>query len=414
MAAVDLARLEFAITVVFHYLLVALTLGLVVLVAVAHTRWVRTGDPVYERMTRFWGLLYLVNYAVGIGAGLAMEFQLGMNWAGLENATSGVFGAPLAVETVVAFFVESTFLALWIFGWRALPQRLHLACVWVVVAAAYLSAIWALFANGFLNHPVGYARRGDVLELTDVGALLTNPNAWIAIGHIAGAAITTGGFFVLGVTAVLKRRDRVDREFQRRSFRIGAHAACWGAVVTAAVGALQLEAVVKAQPVKFAAFTGSAEKLDEYAAALAARFGQVDLPPAGLVRGCALAMMVIGVVALVVGVWALLATRRDRILSARVLPALLVPFLALPFLANTAGWVFREVGRQPYTVYELLSTRQALTPSLTTADLTVSLVALAGVVLVLLVLDWWLLARLARRGPDAPNDLWTSADAVLV
>ncbi|MGH8919005.1 MAG: cytochrome ubiquinol oxidase subunit I, partial [Actinomycetes bacterium] len=143
MAPQDLARLQFGLTVGTHYLLVTLTLGLVALVAVTHTRWVRTGDPALRRMTTYWGTLYVINYAVGIATGLAMEFQLSANWTGLESTAASVFGAPLAVETVVSFFAESTFLALWIFGFDRLPKYVHLACIWVVAAAAYTSAVWA-------------------------------------------------------------------------------------------------------------------------------------------------------------------------------------------------------------------------------------------------------------------------------
>jgi cytochrome d ubiquinol oxidase subunit I len=404
----DLARTEFALTVVFHYLLVALTLGLVLLVAITHTRWVRTGNPVYERMTRFWGLLYVVNYAVGIGAGIAMEFQLSMNWSGLENFASSVVGAPLAVETVVAFFAESTFLALWIFGWRRLPKKAHLAMIWLVVVSAYMSVVWALFANGFMNHPVGYERTGDSLRLTDVGALLTNYNAWIAIAHIAFGALATGGFFMLGVSAVLRRRGRADAEFVRRSMRTGAHAACWGSILAVGVGALQLEAVTKEQPVKFAAFIGAQDKLDAFAEKLRQQFGQVDMPPSGLVRYAALSMVAIGVLMLIFGIWSLIATRKGRVMTSKVLPRLLVPVLALPFLANVAGWVFREVGRQPYAVYQLFTTGQALSPSATTAGLAVSLAVFVTLVGTLLVVDWWLLAKLARRGPDEDVDLWAA------
>jgi cytochrome bd ubiquinol oxidase subunit I len=409
MEAVSLARLEFALTVVFHYLIVALTLGLVLLVAITYTRWIRTGDPVYERMTRFWGLLYVVNYAVGIGAGLAMEFQFGMNWAGLEDTASSVFGAPLAVETVVAFFAESTFLALWIFGRHRLPARIHLALIWLVVAAAYMSAVWALIANGFLHHPVGYRREGGTIQLADVSALLTNSNAWIAIAHLVAAAVVTGGFFMLGVSAYLQRRGRADRDFLRASFRTGAHAACWGAIVTVIMGGLQLETVTKHQPVKFAAFIGAKDDLDKYARQLRAQFGTVDMPPTLLVCGAALTMMVIGVFALVFGIWSLIAVRGDRILTARKLTWLLIPVMVLPFVANVAGWVFREVGRQPYTIYHLLSTQQALTPSLTKGELNVSLVAFVVIVATLLTLDWILLARIARRGPTDGSDLWAAS-----
>jgi len=404
----DLARAEFALTVVFHYLLVALTLGLVLLVAITHTRWVRTGNPVYQRMTRFWGLLYVVNYAVGIGAGIAMEFQLSMNWSGLENFASSVVGAPLAVETVVAFFAESTFLALWIFGWRRLPKKAHLAMIWLVVVSAYLSVVWALFANGFMNHPVGYERTGDSLRLVDVGALLTNYNAWIAIAHIVFGALATGGFFMLGVSAILRRRGRADAEFVRRSMRTGAHAACWGSILAVGVGAIQLEAVTKEQPVKFAAFIGAQDELDAFADKLRQQFGQVDMPPSGLVRYAALSMVAIGVLMLVFGIWSLIATRKGRVMSSTVLPRLLVPVLVLPFLANIAGWVFREVGRQPYAVYQLFTTGQALSPSATTAGLAVSLAVFVTLVGTLLVVDWWLLAKLVRRGPDEGVDLWAA------
>lgn len=410
MQPIDLARMEFALTIVFHYLVVALTLGLVLLVAITHTRWVRTGNAVYERMTRFWGLLYVVNYAIGIGAGLAMEFQLAMNWSGLENFASSVVGAPLAVETVVAFFAESTFLALWIFGWRRLPKAVHLASIWLVVVAAYMSAVWALVANGFMHHPVGYRLLGGSVRLTDVGALLTNYNTWIAVGHIVSAAVATGGFFVLAVSAVLKRRGRADTEFVRRSLRTGAHAACWGAIGTAGMGALQLELVTKEQPVKFAAFIGSQEKVDAYAQVLRRQFGQVDMPSPTLVRTAALGMMVIGLLLLIFGIWSLIATRKDRIMRSKVLLWLLVPLLALPFAANTAGWVFREVGRQPYTIYQLLSTEQALTPDVTTGGLTVSMAVFVCLIGGLLAADWWLLATLARRGPgdDGGAGLWES------
>jgi cytochrome bd ubiquinol oxidase subunit I len=403
---VNLARLEFGLTVVFHYLLVALTLGLVLLVAITHTRWARTGNPVFERMTRFWGLAYVINYAVGIGAGIAMEFQLGMNWSGLENAAASVVGAPLSVETVVAFFAESTFLALWIFGWQRLRTGVHLALIWLTALAAYSSAIWALIANGFMHHPEGYQQQGSVLRLTDVSALLFNSNAWIAIGHIVPGAVLTGGFFLLAVSAVLKRRGNADAEFVRRSMRTGAHAALWGAIGVTAMGMLQLELVTKQQPVKFAAFIDSQSELAVYARQLQAQFGEVDMPPGVLVRYAALTMMGCALLMLIVAGWVFVATRRGRIVDSRTLLRSLPIVLALPFLANAAGWVFREVGRQPYVIYGILSTRQALTPSLTSTGLTISLAVFVVVIGVLLALDWFLLGKLARRGPDRPIDLW--------
>jgi cytochrome bd ubiquinol oxidase subunit I len=412
MGILGLARTEFALTVVFHYLVVALSLGLVLVVAVAHTRYARTGDPSDAALTRFWGSLYVINYAVGIGAGLAMEFQMGANWAGLEDAAGSVVGAPLAVETVAAFFVESTFLGLWIFGWRVLPRRLHVACIWVVTAAAYASAAWALVANGFMQSPVAYRWSGGRLQSTDLLALLTNPNSWIAVLHIVGGALAAGGFFVLGTCVLLVRRQRADRPFLHRSVRYGAFAAAAGGLLLAGSGLVQFSDLDR-QPAKAAAFTGRTPELDRYLADVSARFGPVDFPPTWVLQTAAVIMLAVGALLLVIGVWALVALRGDRILAPGLLQRVLLPAMALPFAAVIAGWVFREVGRQPFVIDGLLTTAQAVTPSLTAGDLTLSLIVLVGAVGTLLTLGAWLLARTALRGP-APygrHELWPTAAA---
>nr|BFD87893.1 cytochrome ubiquinol oxidase subunit I [Streptomyces sp. Xyl84] len=405
MGTVGLARTQFALTVGVHYLLVALTLGLVVMVAVCHTRWVRTGDPALRQATKYWGTLYVINYAVGIGAGIAMEYQLSANWSGLENMGAGVFGAPLAVETVVAFFVESTFLALWIFGWQRLPAKAHLACIWIVAAAAYLSVVWALLANGFMNNPVAYEMRDGTLQLTDPLALLTNPNAWIAILHVIGGALAVGGFFMLGVSVLLRRRGRADDTFVRHSMRMGAHAGFWGALLVGLSGAVQIERIGEQQPIKQALLDGDSERITAFQRELTERFGDGGLPPAPLVQYSAYAMMAVGFVLLIVSVWTLIALRGDRMLTSKPLHRVLRVAMVMPFVANIAGWLVREIGRQPFVIDDILTTRHALTPSLTTAQLTVSLVVLGAIVTTLLILDWWLLGKAAMRGP-AQADLW--------
>ncbi|MEU8386002.1 cytochrome ubiquinol oxidase subunit I, partial [Streptosporangium sp. NPDC048865] len=172
MNVLDLARTQFAVTGSLHFLFVVLTLGLAPLIAIMHTRYAVTGKPVHERVTRFWGQIYVINYALGILTGLVMEFQFGMNWSGLSHYAGDVFGAPLAIETLGAFFLESTFLGLWIFGWHRLPRWLHVACIWVVTLTAYVSAFWIMVANSFLQNPAGAVERGGHLVLTDAGALL--------------------------------------------------------------------------------------------------------------------------------------------------------------------------------------------------------------------------------------------------
>jgi cytochrome d ubiquinol oxidase subunit I len=405
MGTVELARTQFALTVGVHYLLVALTLGLVVMVAICHTRWIRTGDPALRQATKYWGTLYVINYAVGIAAGIAMEYQLSTNWSGLENMGAGVFGAPLAVETVVAFFVESTFLALWIFGWQRLPAKAHLACIWIVAAAAYLSVIWALLANGFMNNPVAYEMHDGTLQLTDPLALFTNANAWIAILHITGGAAAVGGFFMLGISMLLHKRGRADDTFVRHSMRMGAHASFWGAMLVGSSGALQIERIGTQQPIKQALLDGDSEKIAVFQRELTERYGDAGLPPGPLVQFSAYAMMAIGVILLLISVWTLIALRGDRMLTSKPLHRALRAAMVMPFVANIAGWLTREIGRQPFVIDDILTTRQALTPSLTTTQLTISLVVLGTIVITLLILDWWLLAKTAMRGP-AHADLW--------
>src|SRR3954469_23866124 len=201
MNILDLARWQFAVTGSLHFLFVLLTLGLAPLVAITNTRAVLGGKPVLERMTRFWGQIYVINYALGVFTGLVMEFQFGLSWSGLSHYAGDVFGAPLAIETLGAFFLESTFLGLWIFGFGRLPQWLHLTLIWLVTLTAYASALFIMLANSFLQNPVGSRLEGGTLRLDDFGALFSNPALVASLPHVLGAALVTGGFFVVGVSA---------------------------------------------------------------------------------------------------------------------------------------------------------------------------------------------------------------------
>ncbi|MFC6936980.1 cytochrome ubiquinol oxidase subunit I [Actinomadura yumaensis] len=221
MDALMLARVQFALTAGSHFLFVALTLGLATLVALMQTRATVSGSAVHARMTRFWGQLYVINYAVGIVTGLVMEFQFGLNWSGMSRMVGGVFGAPLAMETIVAFFIESTFLGLWIFGWDRLNRWVHLGLIWVVTLTAYLSAYFVLVANGWLQRPVGYEMVDGVARLTDAGALLTNPTAILAFLHVLFGGLLTAAFFMAGVSGYHLLRRTAEVEFFRRSMRIG-------------------------------------------------------------------------------------------------------------------------------------------------------------------------------------------------
>src|SRR5512144_710554 len=202
-STVDLARIQFAATSIYHFLFVPLTLGLAPLVAIMQTLWYRTGVDAWLRLTRFFGTLLLINFAIGVATGLVQEFQFGMNWSVYSNFVGGVFGAPLAIEGLAAFFLEATFLGLWIFGWDRLSPRVHLATIWIVAFGTMISAFFILAANAWMQHPVGYTVNDAAAraEMTDFMALLTNPTLWAHFPHTMAAAFATGGMFILGVSA---------------------------------------------------------------------------------------------------------------------------------------------------------------------------------------------------------------------
>ncbi|WP_219471316.1 cytochrome ubiquinol oxidase subunit I [Nonomuraea rhizosphaerae] len=399
MDTVDLARLQFALTAGAHFMFVALTLGLATLVAVVQTRATLSRSPLHLRMTRFWGQLYIINYAMGIVTGLVMEFQLGLSWSGLTEFAGNVFGSSLAIETLVAFFVESTFLGLWIFGWDKLNRWAHLALIWGVTATAYASAFWILIANGFLQNPLGHRTENGVLRIADFGAMVANPAALIAFFHVAGGALVTGGFFMAGVSAWHLRRRTAEQDFFRKSLRVGIVVALPATLFTATFGGIGFQTL---QPAKSAAFAGNAERLAQAQAEMVARHGPGDyLPPVGLVQAAGITMMTVFAVLLFLAALSfLLMLFRPVVRGFRPWHWLLTALIPLPFVAMLAGWVFREMGRQPWAVYGLLKTSDAMSP-VSHAQISLSLTGFAAVFAVLIVTNYWLLARAARRGPEA-------------
>jgi cytochrome bd ubiquinol oxidase subunit I len=388
----DLARTQFAVTGSLHFLFVVLTLGLAPLVAIMHTRYALTGKPVHERMTRFWGQIYVINYALGIFSGLVMEFQFGLSWSGLSHYAGDIFGAPLAIETLGAFFLESTFLGLWIFGWHRLPKWPHLACIWLVTLTAYVSAFWIMTANSFLQNPAGAVEQGDHLVLTDFGALLTNPMLTMALPHVIGAGLWTGGFVVMGASAYHLFKKTTEREFFTRSLRLGVITAFVGSLTTVAFGYAQFGPVSDFQPDKFD-----------------------SSPLAGAALG---SMVTIGELLQLVILLMLLPTVY-WLPRWRWAQPLLMVIAPLPFLAATFGWLARETGRQPWLIYGKLTVADALSPGLTSGMITVSLVGFAGVLGLLAVVDYVLIARTVRRGPaavtlgaDGPSDSTERAPAL--
>ena len=252
MDPLGLARLQFAVTTVYHFFFVPLTLGLSILVAIMQTVYYRTGDVTWKKMTQFWGKLFLINFAMGVVTGIVQEFQFGMNWSEYSRFVGDIFGAPLAVEALLAFFLESTFIGVWFFGWDKVSKRVHLASIWLVAFSSNLSALWILLANSFMQRPVGYVLRNGRAEMNDFFALVTNPNIFSQFPHVLFGGVLTAGFFVLGISAWHLLRQS-QPEFFARSFKMAAVYALIGAVFVGVVGHAQAQEIVRTQPMKMAA-----------------------------------------------------------------------------------------------------------------------------------------------------------------
>lgn len=444
MDTVLLARWQFAITCVYHFFFVPLTIGLVWVVAGLHTAWYVTGKEVWLKLTRFWGKLFLINFAMGVVTGIVMEFQFGMNWSEYSRFVGDVFGAPLAIEALLAFFVESTFLGLWIFGWDRLPKKAHLACIWLVAAGSNVSAFWILVANSFMQQPAGYVIANGRAEMNDFLALVFNPHVFVQFPHVIAGAMCTAAFFVLGISAWHLRRapDAENRDAFARSFRIGAVYALVATVTVALVGHGQAQYMMTVQPMKMASaealwdtanpapmslftwgneaarrdvwavkipgglsllaynrFDGEVKGIRQLQAEAEEKYGPGDYtPPVKWTYWTFRAMVGAGGAMFVLALWAVVSGRRDRLgVSPRLLVAL-VPAMALPYIANSTGWIFTEIGRWPWIVYGLQKVTDGVSPAVGAGELLLTLAGFTLLYGVLMAADVYLLRKYARGG----------------
>jgi len=427
-----LSRLQFAFATFIHFIFVPLTLGLSFIVAVMETKYVRSGDETYKKMAKFWGKLFLINFALGVVTGLTLEFQFGTNWSRYSTFVGDIFGSLLAIEATAAFFLESTFVAVWVFGWKKLSPKFHATCIWLVAFAANLSALWIILANGFMQHPVGYVIQNGRAELASFTDVITNGYAWNEFFHTVTGAWALGGFFVVGVSAWhLLRKQNVD--FFTKSFRIGAAFALIFALVVALVGHRQGNIVAEVQPAKLAAMESHWETQPNAPMYLvqvpdpenegnSIQFGKIpsilsimafnnpsavvkglkdfpkqDRPPVTLTFSAFRLMVGLGTLMIIVAILAFIA-RHQPVESSPKLLKLFVWCIPVPYLALQAGWAVAEVGRQPWIVYGLMRTKDAVSP-LATSQVAISLVAFFVVYILLAAIDIFLLTKYASKQP---------------
>jgi cytochrome d ubiquinol oxidase subunit I len=446
---VDLARAQFATTSIYHFLFVPLTLGLGPLVAIMQTQWHRTGDEAWLRLTRFFGTLFLINFAIGVATGLVQEFEIGMNWSVYSKFVGNVFGAPLAIEGLAAFFLESTFLGLWIFGWNRLSPRLHLAALWIAVLGTWLSAYFIIVANSWMQKPVGYKIVNGEAQLTSVWDLLTNDFALWAFGHVILAGLTVGSALVFGVCCWQLLRGRNQEVFlraaklalvvlvpisafnlwfgshlgiettQAQPMKIASTEAQWDTCQPCAFSVFQIGGYTESdQTPSFSiqipkllsflatgSFNGKVEGINPLQSQEQLQHGKGDyIPPVRTVYWSMRIMAYLGTLVLLIALLGAVFYRRRSLERHRWFLWTGVVNMFFPFLAAIAGWCLTEFGRQPWIVQGLLETSEANSPSVSTTWIAISLAVFIALYLALLALDVWLMRRYAGRdlldGPE--------------
>ncbi|PPH51050.1 cytochrome ubiquinol oxidase subunit I [Rathayibacter sp. AY1E2] len=441
-----LSRWQFGLTTIYHFLFVPLTIGMALTVAIFQTCWVRTGKVHYLQLTKFFGKLFLINFAMGVVTGIVQEFQFGMNWSDYSRFVGDVFGAPLAFEGLLAFFLEATFIGLWIFGWDKLPEKLHLATIWLTTLGTTLSAYFIIAANAFMQNPVGFRineTKGRA-ELTDIWALLTNKVALAAFPHTIFACFMVSAAVIISVAAYHLSRNQ-HLETMRPALRFGAWMMLVSGGLTLFTGDSLGLAMVDTQPMKMAAaealyrtstgvdasfsvftwgtpdgsselfsirmpyllsflsthtFTGTVEGINDLQAQYTQVYGPGDYTPIIWVTYWSFRwMMALGVLAIGVAAAGLWFTRKGRE-PKQWMWKVAIWAAPLPLMAMIVGWVFTEMGRQPWLVFGLLKTADGVSPGVSGLEVLISLLAFTAIYGTLAVVEFRLIKRAAQAGPD--------------
>ncbi|MGM9925748.1 MAG: cytochrome ubiquinol oxidase subunit I [Bacillus sp. (in: firmicutes)] len=444
MDILDLARFQYAATTIFHFLFVPLSIGTIFIVAIMETLYVVKKKKIYLDMAKFWGKIFLLSFAIGVVTGILQEFQFGMNWSEYSRFVGDVFGAPLAIEALLAFFIESTFIGIWIFGRDKLPKWVMAFSAWMVSIGTMLSALWILAANSFMQEPVGIEIVDGKPVLNDFMALLTNPQLLVEFPHTIFGALATGAFVVAGISAfnILKKRNL---EFFQRSLIISMIIALVSGFAIGASGHSQAQHLMTSQPMKMAAsealwedsgdpaswaliadmdteemknnwsieipfmlsllaynsFEGSVEGMKTIQATYEKLYGEgVDyIPHVESVFWSFRIMVAIGGVMILLALFALFFNKRKTLHSKSWFLKLMVWMIPMPFIANTAGWIMTEIGRQPWTVFGLFTTAQSVSPNVSAGDLLFSNIMFCGSYLILGGIMVYMVIRTVKKGP---------------
>lgn len=440
-----LARIQFASTTLFHFIFVPLSIGLAFLIAVMQTMYVVKKKDIYKKMAQFWGKFFLINFAVGVVTGIIQEFQFGMNWSSYSRFVGDVFGAPLAIEALLAFFIESTFIGLWIFGWDKLPKKLHLACIWLVSIGTAISALWILVANSFMQNPLGYAIQNGRAEMNDFLAVVTNPKVLVAFPHTIFASLATASFFVLGVSAwkLLKKKDI---EFFKKSMTLPMIIGIISTLGIAFSGHSQATYLMEAQPMKMAAaegvwedtadpapwtvvanidteeketsmrleipyllsylaygeFDGSVKGMNTLQDKYVQDFGDGDyIPPVKTTFWSFRIMVAAGGLMILLTLIGLIKGWRGSLETSTGYLKWMVPAISFPYIANFSGWIMSEIGRQPWIVNGLMTTADGISPNVSASSILFSLISFSLIYTLLAIAMAYLFMKIIKLGPFA-------------
>ena len=446
MDPVILSRWQFAITTIFHFFFVPVTLGLSLFLAVLETKYVTSGEEIYKKMVKFWGKIFLINFAIGVVTGIVQESHFGLNWSEYARFMGDVFGAPLAIEGLMAFFLESTFIGVWIFGWDKLSPKAHAGVAWLIAIGSNLSALWILVANSFMQNPVGYAIRNGRAEMTDFWALVSNPNVRYQFPHVVTAGVAVGGFLIMSFSAWHLLKDKAEtREFFTRSFRWAAIFALIGALLVGLIGHAQGQFLAQSQPLKIAAMEGHWETeapasfsviaivnqekqantfeikvpkflslmlfndlstgfkgLKELQEEEIAKYGPGNyIPPVLISYWSSRTMIGIGLVMVLIAILAVWWSWKEKLQERRWFLRMLILTGLLPTIAITAGWLIAETGRWPWIVHGLQKIEDAVSPAITPGIIIFSMSSFLVLYSVLGVIGVSLMLKYGKSDPAA-------------